>query len=362
MTSDLPDDDDSDDAMASDIQLLLEEDVDLLHRITDDLEFLIQNIDENSSTQSEEMSQLSATNSIFGDLEIASILAEQGLTKVVLDDLNTAIELLEQEQIGIEGELRLLLTSSIAEQLSEKFPLNSYFQKLNEKERVQIRQETQELGQLPGIVIKEDAVYYPLSFGTIDTYLEISNEQVYEFISDEYTSLFSQAGEMDLAVPPWRELLEELAEATSPETAQEFESLVEAATPDDLDSLDEISLALVAGARTGALQYDISKWGEDMNLASKATFSRRKSSLVDDGVITTEPVQIEVGRPRERLLINDESTDANPNSSTPETAAQLDEIESSDESETTDTNREKGEGENLNDVLDDMLRDVLISE
>ncbi|MFW6153464.1 MAG: hypothetical protein ACOC42_03805, partial [Halobacteriota archaeon] len=49
------------------------------------------------------------------------------------------------------------------------------------------------------------------------------------------------------------------------------------------------------------LLYDVSKWGEDIGLASKATFSRKKSELEDAGVIDTEKEYIDVGRPRLRL-------------------------------------------------------------
>ncbi|MFB6184704.1 MAG: DUF5821 family protein, partial [Haloarculaceae archaeon] len=51
---------------------------------------------------------------------------------------------------------------------------------------------------------------------------------------------------------------------------------------------------------------DISKWGEDIGLASKATFSRTKTKLEDMGLIDTEKVPIDVGRPRLRLMLGDD--------------------------------------------------------
>jgi hypothetical protein len=54
------------------------------------------------------------------------------------------------------------------------------------------------------------------------------------------------------------------------------------------------------------LLYDISKWGEDVGLASKATFSRTKTDLEEAGVVATEKVPIEVGRPRLRLRLGDD--------------------------------------------------------
>ena len=64
-----------------------------------------------------------------------------------------------------------------------------------------------------------------------------------------------------------------------------------------------MTLALLAGARHSELLSEISKWGEDVGLASKATFSRSKSDLEDVGIVETEKVPIDVGRPRLRLRL-----------------------------------------------------------
>lgn len=70
-----------------------------------------------------------------------------------------------------------------------------------------------------------------------------------------------------------------------------------------MDSLDAVSVALVAAAQSGALSYDLGKWAEETGVASKATISRRKTTLETNGVIYTEKVPVEVGRPRQRLLL-----------------------------------------------------------
>ena len=71
-------------------------------------------------------------------------------------------------------------------------------------------------------------------------------------------------------------------------------------------ALDEVTISLLIAARNEVLLYDISKWGEDVGIASKATFSRTKSRLEDANVITTEKVPIDVGRPRLRLQLGDD--------------------------------------------------------
>jgi hypothetical protein len=67
-----------------------------------------------------------------------------------------------------------------------------------------------------------------------------------------------------------------------------------------------VTLSLLVAARNDVLLYDISKWGEDAGIASKATFSRTKTELEEQGAIETEKVPIDVGRPRLRLRLGDE--------------------------------------------------------
>ena len=74
----------------------------------------------------------------------------------------------------------------------------------------------------------------------------------------------------------------------------------------DGDGLDEVTISLLVAAKNDVLLYDISKWGEDVGIASKATFSRTKTKLEDMGLIDTEKVPIDVGRPRLRLKLGDE--------------------------------------------------------
>jgi hypothetical protein len=66
---------------------------------------------------------------------------------------------------------------------------------------------------------------------------------------------------------------------------------------------DEVALAILAGAKREVQLFELSTWGEDVGLASRATFSRVKIALEDRGVIETEKIPIDVGRPRQRLVL-----------------------------------------------------------
>jgi len=74
----------------------------------------------------------------------------------------------------------------------------------------------------------------------------------------------------------------------------------------DGEGLDEVTISLLVAARNGELLYDISKWGEDIGLAARRPSPRTKTTLEDMGLIDTEKVPIDVGRPRLRLMLGDE--------------------------------------------------------
>jgi len=89
---------------------------------------------------------------------------------------------------------------------------------------------------------------------------------------------------------------------------EDFETaLAIAASFDDPEAFDPVRTALVLAARHAALNYDVSRWGERLGVASGATFSRRKGQLEDDDHLTTEEVSTGLGRPRQRLLLTDAS-------------------------------------------------------
>ena len=101
--------------------------------------------------------------------------------------------------------------------------------------------------------------------------------------------------------------METLEADIGPDAAADFETVLDSleTARGDGEGLDEVTISLLVAAKNGELLYDISKWGEDVGVASKATFSRTKTQLEDNGLLDTEKVPIDVGRPRLRLLLGD---------------------------------------------------------
>lgn len=115
--------------------------------------------------------------------------------------------------------------------------------------------------------------------------------------------------------PPMSEIRSTLEEEIGEAVRADFDALLSAleSTRGPVDGVDEVVISLLAAARNNILLYDISKWGEDVGVASKATYSRTKTILESNGLIETEKVPIEVGRPRLRLILGEEKLrDADP--------------------------------------------------
>jgi hypothetical protein len=135
------------------------------------------------------------------------------------------------------------------------------------------------------------------------------------FVSDiyeEYSRRWEDAPEFSLRTPPLSHVRETLEEDIGAAAVEDFDRILDSleTAKGDGEGLDEVTISLLVAANNGELLYDISRWGEDIRLASKATFSRNKNLLEDAGLIDTEKVPIDIGRPRLRLLLGDSSLES----------------------------------------------------
>ena len=120
---------------------------------------------------------------------------------------------------------------------------------------------------------------------------------------------WENADSFTLRTPPLSRVRETLETEFGPEMTDDFEQMrttLPTTRDNDHSGLDGVDLCLLAAAKSGALLYDISTWGESVGLASRATFSRKKTAFEEMGLIETEKVPIDVGRPRQRLVLGDE--------------------------------------------------------
>lgn len=202
------------------------------------------------------------------------------------------------------SDVEILAPESIIDELKRSFPLNSKFKEILEQHTTTLYATEEAL--LPTAVINREKVYYYIQIGKVEKFVELAGDDIRTILTEEFESLLESATRVEIDTPAWSELLTELESIVGSPTRSEFEQLIEAAQLKDMNSLDVVSVAIIAAAQSGALTYDLGKWAEEVGVASKATISRRKSTLEDDGIIYTEKVPVEIGRPRQRLVLADD--------------------------------------------------------
>jgi hypothetical protein len=167
---------------------------------------------------------------------------------------------------------------------------------------------TVEDGPENALLVTEDRVVALVDAGTQVAGLVSDEADFVGAANDRFESDWEGAEEYTLRTPSIERVRETLESDISPEAKEDFDNILESleTARGDGDGLDEVTISLLVAAKNEALLYDISKWGEDIGIASKATFSRTKTKLEDKGMLDTEKVPIDVGRPRLRLKLGDE--------------------------------------------------------
>jgi len=246
-------------------------------------------------------------NKTFFDLIEDTSATEFKLCFSEIADIQEFVHELRESGIDMSGEVILSppLSDGLSNASQDMFPVESYIGQLVGE--VDLDFYVYKDRKLPTLLITPDEAYYRVQFGDVEEIVEISGSRFHGALGSEFDSLLIQSDKLKIDVPPWDELLSGLADETSEETANEFEDLVDELS--QKGSINKVSAAILAGARSGELLYDLSKWGEDAGIGSKATFSRRKNNLEDRGIIATESVPVEIGRPRKRLIIESEPDD-----------------------------------------------------
>jgi len=161
------------------------------------------------------------------------------------------------------------------------------------------------------LLITREAVISVATAGDSVAGLRTTDDEFVASARDRYERAWDEASEYSLRTPPLTQVQQTLEEDIGEPTAADFDAALASlqTARGNGNGLDEVTISLLVAAKNGELLYDISKWGEDIGLASKATFSRTKTKLEDKGLIDTEKVPIDVGRPRLRLMLGDERLD-----------------------------------------------------
>ena len=157
------------------------------------------------------------------------------------------------------------------------------------------------------VLIDDERVYSPVEIGGRSAAFVETDESFLADARASVESAWESADQFSLRTPA-RATVRETLTAEFDETVQnDFETVVESIEGGrSTRELDEVVVSLLVAAKHELLLYDVSRWGEDVGLASKATFSRRKTDLEEMGILETEKSPTDVGRPRQRLRLTDD--------------------------------------------------------
>ncbi|MGN8219746.1 transcriptional regulator TbsP (plasmid) [Halococcus morrhuae DSM 1307] len=222
-------------------------------------------------------------------------------------DENATRELVEMLAESEEPpNVRLLGGDDVLKWLRDDFMLASTAAGLREADVLELRAAAERLDDT--LLVTEEMVVSLLTPGDGQSAALVTDDE--EFVAavrERWNYLWGDGAQFDLRTPAYSRVLETLADEFDSETEADFETVLESIADMDTDDwLNEVAVSLLVAAKHEQLLYDISHWGEDAGVASKATFSRTKTRLEDQGLLETEKVPIDVGRPRLRLLLGDE--------------------------------------------------------
>jgi hypothetical protein len=229
------------------------------------------------------------------------VLAVDPTPDVVETLINVASELGEDAPT-----VRMVADESLLKDVMDDFIVASIAADLIDSGTLSMRTTTD--GAENALLITEDSVTALVTAG--DRVAGLVTEET-DFVTEAFETYRTRCEEspaFKLRTPPISRVRATLEDDIGPDARDDFDAVLASlqTARGDGDGLDEVTISLLVAAKNDVLLYDISKWGEDVGIASKATFSRTKTKLEDLGLIDTEKVPIDVGRPRLRLKLGDE--------------------------------------------------------
>lgn len=255
-----------------------------------------------------------------------SALTEAGDELLVVDPTESTIRSVIEVATAFDGELpavRLLANERAIKSAMDDFLVASKAADLVESGLLSLR--TPDAAAANSLLVSGESVFALLEAGDRIAALRTDDEAFVDRVRETYTAQWEAADVFQLRTPPISRVRETLAADIGEEIRDDFDAVLgslETARGNG-NGLDEVTVSLLVAAKNEVLLYDISKWGEDVGIASKATFSRTKTNLEEQGVIATEKVPIDVGRPRLRLQLGDSQLEATPADDLPAASKEL---------------------------------------
>ena len=209
--------------------------------------------------------------------------------------------------IGVDAvelpSIRVLADRSLLKTVLGDFPVASNAAELIERDALDLRVATGHAST--ALLVTDASVVAVVSAGEQVAGLVTTDGAFVRDANETYRRRFEAADPFSLRTPALSAIRSSLDDEFGSAVRADFDAVLASVGADGGPDLDEVVISLLVAARHDILLYDISKWGEDTGIASKATFSRTKTDLEDAGLVETEKVPIDVGRPRLRLRLGD---------------------------------------------------------
>jgi hypothetical protein len=228
---------------------------------------------------------------------------------LIVDPSADVIESLVELGPAYEGDLpplKLLADEGLLKDVMDDFLVASSAADLVEGGDLEIRSLTGDADN--SLLVTGERVVAVVTAGDRVAGLTTDDKGFVETAFDTYSQRFEAADEFNLRTPAISRVRQTMSESIGDGPRADFDTVLASleTARGNGEGLDEVTITLLVAAKNDVLLYDISKWGEDVGIASKATFSRTKTRLEELGLIDTEKVPIDVGRPRLRLKLGDE--------------------------------------------------------
>lgn len=252
----------------------------------------------------------SETNVLDSDIGrvVASALRSGSGVAYVVDPTPAILRALVESGVDADrpAPVRVLADRTVLKTVADDFTVATAAAELVDRGAIELRVADADPAAGNALVVTDESVVAVVPMGERAAGLATDDDAFVGEAAETYRNRFEAADAFTLRTPALSAVRASLETDLGDDVRVDFDAVFESLDDDSGPDLDEVVVSLLVAARNDVLLYDVSKWGEDVGIASKATFSRTKSELEDRGVIETEKVPIDVGRPRLRLRLGDD--------------------------------------------------------
>lgn len=208
---------------------------------------------------------------------------------------------------GYAAGVDIVATENVLRELSDQFVLGTLLADLVESGVVSISARHFDGPDQPNLLVSPTSTTALVSVADSWVGLRSDVGEPASVLFDESNELVEDGAAFDVRTPGASRIQETITDALGTDCARDFDGVFRSlrTARDPTDDVDKPAVFLLLAARNRQLFYDLSRWAEEIGIASKATFSRRKTQLESSGLLTAENVHTDVGRPRHRLCLAD---------------------------------------------------------